>query len=147
MRKGRGGKSQKINRAFLLQVCLLGRGVIYHKWELSQGKGTHITTGLTEAGSSVKCPASIHEPQAQKCVGISVNYAPMHPLNDGPDAEVMMLSKTLWHCISELLSQGTALERSQGKVHKRKKLVKALGVRPYAQFWKVSTLLYSFEQL
>lgn len=71
----------------------------------------------------------------------------MHPLNDGPDAEVTTLSKSLWHCISGLLSQGTALERSQGKVHQHEKLAKAPGVRLYAHFWKVSTLLYSFEHL
>lgn len=145
--RGRGGKSQKINRAFLLWGCLLGEGAFSCKWELSHRKGAQSAVDFTEAGSSVKCPVIIPKPETQKCVGNSVNYAPMHPLNDGPDAEVVTLSKSLRRCVSGLLSQGTALERSQGKVHRHEKLAKAPGMRQYPRFWKVSALLYSFEHL
>lgn len=76
----------------------------------------------------VKCPASIPKSETEKCVGNPVNYAPVYPLNDGPDAEVMTLSKFLSHCNSGCLSRWTVLKGSQGKVRKYEKLLKAPGV-------------------
>lgn len=82
-----------------------------------------------------------------------MNYAPVYPLNDGPDAEVMTLSKFLWHCSSECLSQWTALKGSQGKVHRHEKLMKAPRVsekvhtHAFASSVLHCTFLNSYEKL